>query len=80
MQNSLFLFWRLSALVNADRVNRKLPSLLVEGSTTKKKSWNSLMCYRYRIAKFKKNNPEKFNTLANKLIFDLTELEKAVSA
>jgi hypothetical protein len=63
-------------LVNADRVKRKLPSLLVDGSTTKKKGWNTLMRYRYRITKFKKNNPEKFNTLTNKLIFDLSEFEK----
>jgi hypothetical protein len=26
-------------MVNADRVKRKLPSLLVDGSTTRKKSW-----------------------------------------
>jgi hypothetical protein len=51
-------------MVNADRVKRKLPYLLVDGSTTKKKGWNSLMRYRYRYSRFKKKNPEKFNTLA----------------
>lgn len=29
---------RLEFLVNADRIMRKLPSLLVDGSTTKKRS------------------------------------------
>jgi hypothetical protein len=51
---TFFLFRRLSDTVNADRVKRKLPSLLVDGSTTKKKSWNSLMRYRYRFTQFKK--------------------------
>jgi hypothetical protein len=59
---------------------KKLPSLLVDGSTTKRKGWNSLMRYRYRFEQFKKKYPEKCNTLTNKLIADLTELEKAVSS
>jgi hypothetical protein len=66
-------------LVNADRVKRKLPSLLVDGSTTKKKSWNSLMRYRYRFIQFKKRQPEKFASIANRIILDLTDLEKAVN-
>jgi hypothetical protein len=65
-------------LVNTKRVEQKLPSLLLDAPTTKKKSWNSLMRYRYRLGQFKKKNPEKFNTIANKIILDLTELEKAV--
>jgi hypothetical protein len=66
-------------LVNADRVKRKLPSLLVDGSTTGKKSWNSLMRYRYRFTQFKKRQPEKFAYIANRIILDLTDLEKAVN-
>jgi hypothetical protein len=34
------------------------------------------MRYRYRFEQFKKNNPEKSNTLTNKIIADLTEIEK----
>jgi len=34
---------------------------------------------RYRLEQFKKRNSEKFNTLTNKVMADLTELEKAVS-
>jgi hypothetical protein len=64
--------------VNADRVKRKIPSLLVDGSTTKKKNWNSLMRYRYRFTQFKKRQPEKFDSIANRIILDLTDLEKAV--
>jgi len=65
--------------LNADRVKRKLPSLLVDGSTTDKKSWNSLMRYRYRVAQFKKRHPEKFNSISNRILSDLTDLEKAVN-
>jgi hypothetical protein len=66
-------------LVNADRVKRKLPSLLVDSNTTKKKSWNSLMRYRYRFTQFKKRQPEKFNSITNRILEDLMDLEKAVS-
>jgi hypothetical protein len=40
---------RLEFLVNADRVKKKIPRLLVNGSTTKKRNWNNLMRYRYRL-------------------------------
>jgi hypothetical protein len=65
--------------VNADRVIRKLPSLLVDGSTTKKKSWNSLMRYRYRFIQFEKQQPEKFSSITNRILLDLADLEKAVN-
>ena len=67
------------SFLNADRVKRKLPSLLVDGSTTKKKSWNSLMRYRYQFTQFKKRQPEKFNSITNRILSDLTDLEKAVN-
>ena len=66
-------------MVNADRVKRKLPSLLVDSSTTKKRSWNSLMRYRYRFTQFKKRQPEKFNAITNRILLDLADLEKAVN-
>jgi hypothetical protein len=66
-------------LVNSDRVKRKLPSLLVEGSTAKKKSWNSFMRYRYRFTQFKKQQPEKFNSITIRILSDLTDLETAVN-
>ena len=65
--------------MDADRVKRKLPGLLVDGSTTQKKSWNSLMRYRYRFTQFKKRQPEKFNSITNRILLDLTDLEKAVN-
>jgi hypothetical protein len=65
--------------LNAERVKRKLPSLLVDDSTTKKKSWNSLMRYRYRFTQFKKRQPGRFNSLTNRILLDLADLEKAVN-
>lgn len=67
-------------MVDADRVTRKLPSLFVDFATTKKKSWNSLLRYRYRYSRFKKNHPERYNALTNKIIENLTEIKKAVSS
>jgi hypothetical protein len=65
--------------LNADRVKRKLPSLLVDESTTKKKNWNCLMRYRYGFTQFKKRQPEKFSSITNRILLDLTDLEKAVN-
>jgi hypothetical protein len=67
-------------MVNADRVKRKIPSLLIDGNTNNKKGWKAFMRYRYQFERFKKQNPEKFNTLTNKIMADLFELEKAVSS
>jgi hypothetical protein len=66
-------------LVNAARVKRKLPSLLIDESTTKKKGWNSLMRYRYRFTQFKKRQPEKFTSITSRILIDLIDLEKAVN-
>ncbi len=66
--------------MNANKVKRKLPSLLVDGSTTEKRSWNSLMRYRYRFTQFKKRQPEKYSSITNRILLDLTDLEKAVNA
>lgn len=67
-------------MVDADRVMRKLPSLFVGNcSSRNKKGWRAFMRMRYRFEQFKKHNPEKFNTLINRIIADLSELEKAVS-
>jgi len=66
-------------LVNPNRVKRKLPSLLVDDSKTKKNNWNSLMRYRYRFIQFKKRHPEKFDAITNRILLDLTDLEKAVN-
>ena len=65
-------------MVNADRVKRKLPSLLVDGSTTKKKNWNSLMRNRYLVDRFKKQNPERYNALLNKTVENLNDWKEAI--
>jgi hypothetical protein len=44
-----------------------------------KRSWNSLMRYRYRFTQFKKRQPEKFNSVTNRILLDLADLEKAVN-
>jgi len=44
-----------------------------------KKGWNRFMRTRRKVSKFKTDNPERFNTLTNKIIADLNDLEKAVS-
>jgi hypothetical protein len=70
-------------MINADRVKRKLPSLLVDGPTNcskkaekaKKKNWNNLRFYDYRLKRLQKKNPERCNFLTNKIFADLDELK-----
>lgn len=67
-------------MVNADRVKRKLPSLLLDNNTNSPNGWKAFMRYRYHFAQFKKRNPDKFNNLTNRVLADLADLEKAVNA
>jgi hypothetical protein len=73
-----FPFLEASIMVNAERVKRKLPSLLGAGSTNRKKAWRAFMRYRYRYEQFKKSNSDRCNNLTNKIIADLSELEEAI--
>jgi hypothetical protein len=69
-------------MVNVAMVKRKLPSLLVGNCSNRKnkKGWNAFIRSRYQLEQFKKRNPERFDTLTNKVISYLNELEKAVNA
>ena len=62
-------------MVNADRVKRKLPSLLVDGDTSKRKQWNKFMRNRYRLLQLQKRNPERYNTLTIQLLNLLREID-----
>ncbi len=66
-------------MVNTSRIKRKIPSLLLDSDSTTKKGWRDLMRNRYHYAQFKRQNPERCNTLIDKIVTDLKELEKAVS-
>ena len=67
-------------MVNAKRVEQKLPSLFVDGPTTKKKNKNSLIRYRYRLKQFKKKKPGLYNTLMNEHVAVLEKIETAVNS
>jgi hypothetical protein len=62
-------------MVNADRVKRKLPSLLCDCDTTKRENNNAFMKNRYRLQRFMKRNPQRFNTLTNRLLAVLEEID-----
>ena len=62
-------------MVNADRVKRKLPSLLCDGDTSTRENGNAFMRNRYRLKQFQKRNPKKFNNLRNQLCAILDEID-----
>jgi hypothetical protein len=70
---------RFFFLVNADRVKRKLLSLLIDNSTNKRKSWNSLIRYSYRLTQFEKRQSEKYDAMTNRILMDLVDLERVVN-
>ena len=64
-----------SFMVNADRVKKKIPSLLVDGDTSKRKNYNAFFRERYRLQKLKKRRTVlKFEV--NLLIFETKEKGK----
>jgi len=64
-------------MVNADRVKKKLPSLLCNGSTTNKKEWARRHRIEIGLKRLKKQKPTKYYNLETQLIFVLEEMEKA---
>jgi len=63
-------------MVNAERVKQKIPSLLVDGDTSKRENNNAFFRNRYRLRKFIDQNPQRFNSLFNQLTFILNEIEE----
>ena len=66
-------------MVNADRVKKKLPSLLCNGDTSERENNNAFMRNRYRLRQFQKRNPQRFNCLINQLcaLLDKIDMEMA---
>jgi len=52
----------------------------LDDNTISPKGWKQFMHYRYRFGKLKKQSPDKFNILTNRVLADLAELDKAVNA
>jgi hypothetical protein len=67
-------------MVNTDRIRKKIPSLLIDNDTNNKVGWRNFMRKRYKYSQFQKRNPEKCNSYINKIVTDLTELDKAVNS
>ena len=67
-------------MVNVNRVKEKLPGLLVDGKTTKRKRWNAFMQSRYRLQQFQRLKPERFNSLTNKLVMILEEFKNEIDS
>jgi hypothetical protein len=67
------------SIVDADRVKKKLPSLLVANcSRRNKKGWNDYRKVTYRISKLKRKKPSKYDSIINKVVAALNEAEKAI--
>ena len=45
--------------MNADRVKKKIPALLIDGNSSEKANFNKFMRLRYGFAQFQKRNPAK---------------------
>lgn len=65
-------------VVNFKRLEGKLPSLLIDRSTSKRRGWNSYMTTRYRLGKFKLEKPGRYNELINCVVVDLERLQKEI--
>ena len=64
-------------MVDADRVKKKLPALLCDGSTTDKQHWAKRHRIENGLKRLKKRDPVQYQNLEIRLIRDLEALEKA---
>ena len=67
-------------MVNAARVKRKLPSLLIDGNTTDPEHWKAHNKIAYRIQRLRIHNRGKYDRLNAMLIRVLKEYEAALIA
>ncbi len=66
-------------MVNADRVKKKIPSLLVDDDTKSKVGWRNFMNKHYKYTQFRKCNPLVANAYINRIANDLKELYLAIN-
>jgi len=66
-------------MVNADRVKKKLPSLLCDGSTTDKRQWAKRHRIENGLKRLRKYNPAMYHSLEARLIRILKDVEEAIS-
>jgi len=53
-------------MFNADRVKRKIPSLLVDNCSNRQEwGWKAFMRTRYGLERFKRKNPAKYDALTS---------------
>jgi hypothetical protein len=64
--------------LNANRVKKKIPALLIDGNSTQKTNYNKFMRLRYGFAQFQKKNPQRCSDLTNKLIIVLKEIDREI--
>ena len=65
-------------MVNADKVRRKLPSLLCDESTTDKRQWAKRHRMANGLKRLRKQNNEKHVYLCLRLILDLEDIDEAI--
>ena len=67
-------------MVNEDRVKRKLPTILVNGSLNQRQNFNDYQLTRYKLRRLEKKNPPKFKRVIRKAVKALEEIENALES
>jgi hypothetical protein len=64
--------------LNADRVKKKIPALLIDGNSSERANFNKFMRLRYGYAQFQKRKPDRCSDLTNKLMNVLREIDREI--
>jgi hypothetical protein len=64
--------------LNADRVKKKIPALLIDGNSSEKNNFNKFMRLRYGFYQFQKRKPERCSDLTNRLMNVLEEIDREI--
>lgn len=66
-------------MVNEERVKKKLPTMLVDGSLSRKQNFNQYYAVRYRISRLEHKNKPLFRASFRKVVKALEDFEKAMN-
>lgn len=65
-------------MVSKEKVEKKLPALLIDGETTSPTEWNEYQKKRQRLATYKKHHPREYESFTLRATLLLKEIDRAL--
>ncbi len=69
-----------SSPLNVERIEDKIPELLIQGPTSETENFNDYRRNDYQLRRLKKKNPELYNQKLNAVVAALKDLKASLTA